>query len=34
AFKDEALQILEDYPNSPYKAALTLMVNYVVDRKK
>ena len=33
-FKDEALDILNDYPNSDYKSALTLMVNYVVDRKK
>lgn len=33
-FKDEALDILENYPDSDYKAALTLMVNYVVDRKK
>lgn len=34
AFKDEALSLLEKYPNSEYKSALTLMVNYVVDRKK
>ncbi len=33
-FKDQALEILNDYPDSDYKAALTLMVNYVVDRKK
>ena len=33
-FKDEALALLETYPDSPYKEALTLMVNYVVDRKK
>lgn len=33
-FKDQALSLLEDYPNSDYKSALTLMVNYVVDRKK
>lgn len=33
-FKDEALAILENYPDSDYKASLTLMVNYVVDRKK
>lgn len=33
-FKDEALSILDKYPDSEYKAALTLMVNYVVDRKK
>ena len=34
AFKDEALALLQNYPNSDYKDALTLMVNYVVDRKK
>ncbi len=33
-FKDEALGLLNSYPDSDYKAALTLMVNYVVDRKK
>jgi len=33
-FKDEALAILDNYPDSEYKSALTLMVNYVVDRKK
>ncbi|MEM1259201.1 MAG: polyprenyl synthetase family protein [Bacteroidota bacterium] len=33
-FKDEALEILNSYPDSDHKAALTLMVNYVVDRKK
>ncbi|MDT0605522.1 polyprenyl synthetase family protein [Croceitalea rosinachiae] len=33
-FKDEALALLNDYPDSEYKASLSLMVNYVVDRKK
>ncbi|WP_299488263.1 polyprenyl synthetase family protein [uncultured Allomuricauda sp.] len=33
-FKDEALALLNNYPDSDYKSALTLMVNYVVDRKK
>ncbi|MET1257812.1 polyprenyl synthetase family protein [Flagellimonas sp. DF-77] len=33
-FKDEALALLQDYPDSPYKDALILMVEYVVDRKK
>ncbi|WP_343487650.1 polyprenyl synthetase family protein [Allomuricauda sp. d1] len=33
-FKDEALSLLEPYPESPYKDSLMLMVNYVVDRKK
>jgi len=33
AFKTEALQLLQNYPDSEYKAALTLMVNYVIERK-
>ena len=33
-YKNEALQLLQSYPNSEYKSALELMVNYVVDRKK
>lgn len=33
-FKEEALQLLGEFPASPYKEALELMVNYVVDRKK
>ena len=33
-FKDEALSLLTNYPESPYKTSLILMVNYVVDRKK
>jgi len=33
-YQDEALQLLQTYPDSPYKEALQLMVNYVVDRKK
>nr|WP_205692104.1 polyprenyl synthetase family protein [Cellulophaga sp. E16_2] len=32
-FKDQALTILETYPDSDYKNSLQLMVNYVVDRK-
>ena len=32
-FRDQALEILTPYPQSPYKDALELMVNYVVDRK-
>jgi len=24
---------LDEFPTSPYKEALTLMVNYVIDRK-
>ena len=33
-FKDEALSLLDNYEDSEYKASLTLMVNYVVERKK
>ena len=33
-FQKEALDILEDYPDSAYKRSLELMVNYVIDRKK
>lgn len=33
-FQNEALILLENYPNSLYKEALILMVNYVIDRKK
>lgn len=32
-FQQEALQILSNYPSSPYKDALELMVNYVIERK-
>ncbi len=33
-FKAKALDMLKDYPQSEYRDALELMVNYVVDRKK
>lgn len=33
AFKNQALSLLDTYPDSDYKAALALMVNYVIDRK-
>ncbi len=33
-FQKEALSILEDYKESPYKDSLALMVNYVIERKK
>ncbi|MCL9808013.1 polyprenyl synthetase family protein [Flavobacterium luminosum] len=33
-FQKEALQLIESFPNSPYKEALVLMVNYVIERKK
>ncbi|HYD91510.1 MAG TPA: polyprenyl synthetase family protein, partial [Flavobacterium sp.] len=32
-FREEALLLLADYPSSEYKDALTLMVNYVIERK-
>jgi octaprenyl-diphosphate synthase len=34
SFQNQALQILEKYPDSAYRSALVLMVNYVIDRKK
>lgn len=34
SFKDKALSLLEPYPDTPYKRALILMVDYVVERKK
>ena len=33
-FQAEALQILQNYPDSEYKNSLELMVNYVIERKK
>lgn len=33
-FRDQALEILKSYPDSEYRSALELMVNYVIDRKK
>ncbi len=33
-FQAEALQILQNYPESEYKNSLELMVNYVIERKK
>lgn len=32
-FQQKALTILAEFPESDYKTALTLMVNYVIDRK-
>lgn len=34
SFRSQALEILNSYPDSPYKESLILMVNYVIDRKK
>ncbi len=33
AFQQEALQLLQKFPDSEYKSSLTLMVNYVIERK-
>ena len=33
-YQEEALQILQKYPESKYRNSLELMVNYVIDRKK
>ena len=33
-FQQEALELLQDFPTSIYKDSLTLMVNYVIERKK
>ena len=33
-FQQRALTLLEDYPDSPFKESLILMVNYVIERKK
>ncbi|WP_339610433.1 polyprenyl synthetase family protein [uncultured Planktosalinus sp.] len=34
SFQQEALRILNSYPQSPFKDSLILMVNYVIERKK
>ncbi len=34
AFQQEALSLLQNYPESPYKSSLILMVDYVINRKK
>ena len=33
-YQEEALQLVEEFPSSPYKEALVKMVNYVIERKK
>jgi len=33
-YQQEALLILQKYPDTPYKNSLVMMVNYVIDRKK
>jgi octaprenyl-diphosphate synthase len=34
AFQEQALKLLESFPESPYKKSLILMVNYVIERNK
>ncbi|RMA57675.1 polyprenyl synthetase family protein [Ulvibacter antarcticus] len=34
AYQQKAMQLLQEFPASPYKDSLELMVNYVIDRKK
>lgn len=34
ALQQEALRMLDKYPDSEYKEALILMVNYVIERNK
>ena len=34
SFQKEAIDLLNSYPESPYKSSLKLMVDYVIDRKK
>lgn len=33
-YQERALNMLSNYPSSPYRDSLQLMVNYVIDRKK
>ena len=33
-YRKMAMELLDPYPDSPYKESLELMVNYVIDRKK
>ncbi|MBQ0118123.1 MAG: polyprenyl synthetase family protein [Flavobacterium sp.] len=33
-FQQQALKLISDFPDSPYKESLELMVNYVIERKK
>ncbi|MBQ0736869.1 polyprenyl synthetase family protein [Mesonia mobilis] len=34
SFQQEAFDLIQHYPDSPYKASLELMMTYVIDRKK
>lgn len=33
-FQQQAMELLDAYPDSPFKTSLTTMVNYVIERKK
>ena len=33
-YQQKALLLIQEYPDSPYKESLIMMVNYVIDRKK
>jgi octaprenyl-diphosphate synthase len=33
-FQQEALQLIEKYPESDFKNSLIMMINYVIERKK
>ena len=33
-YQERAFSMLENYPASPYKSSLEIMMNYVIDRKK
>jgi octaprenyl-diphosphate synthase len=33
-FQSQALELIQHYPESKYKEALVMMVNYVIDRNK
>jgi len=33
-YQQKALALVQDYPSSPFKKSLEIMVNYVIDRKK
>ena len=34
SFQQEAFDLIQHYPDSPYKSSLELMMTYVIDRKK
>ena len=33
-FQSEAIKLIKNYPESHYKDALVMMVNYVIERNK